>query len=122
MKTPAIIVFLITTILSWSCADEPIESYSNEIATNRMLLALSAPSIHDPYYADAFQSIVDFQIEYTKAIMGNDNVVVIVDKFTKPYYKGKLPEDVLITDNVYDIWMRDFTTVNPMNPVQFKYT
>lgn len=98
------------------------ENYSNEIANERMLLVLSAPSFYDTYYADAFQSIVDFQIEYAKEIMGNDNVVVIVDKFTKSYYKGKLPEDVLITDEVYDIWMRDFTTINPLHPVQFKYT
>jgi len=122
MKIIAILLFLFATIFSCSCTDEPIENYANEMASDKMLLVLSAPSIHDPYYADAFQMIVNFQIEYAKAIMGNDNVVVIVDRQTKPYYKGKLPEDVLITDDVYDIWMRDFTTVNPLHPVQFKYT
>ena len=54
--------------------------------------------------------------------MGNDNVVILVDKSTKSYYKGRLPEDLLLTSNIYDIWVRDFTTVNPLNPVQFKYT
>jgi len=109
-------------MLCFSCSDEPMENYTNEIANDRMLIVLSAPSIHDPYYTDDFQEIVDFQIDYAKAIVGNDNVVLIVDNSTRHYYKGKLPDDILITGNISDIWMRDFTTINPQHPVQFKYT
>ena len=98
------------------------ETYTNKISDDRMLLVLSAPSVHDIYYKSAFQLIADFQIDYAKAIMGNDNVVVIVDKDTRPYYENKLPEDILITADVYDIWIRDFATVNPLNPIQFTYT
>ncbi len=98
------------------------ESLSNQISDERMLLVLSAPSIHETYYQPAFDEIVDFQIEYAKAIMGNDNVVVIVDADTKPYYEDDLPSDILITAEVYDIWARDFTLVNPLAPIQFKYT
>lgn len=87
-----------------------------------MLLVLSAPSVSDTYYSSAFNLIVEFQINYAKQIMSNDNVVVIVDSETKRFYEGRLPEDVLITAEVYDIWMRDFTTVNPEAPVQFTYT
>lgn len=108
-------------MLSYSCNEEPMEN-TNEIMNDRMLLVLSAPSIHDHYYSEDFQSIVDFQIEYAKKIMGNDNVVVVADRQTMPYYKGKLPEDVLLTDVISDIWVRDFTTVNPLHPVQFTYT
>jgi len=97
------------------------ESYANKISDDRMLLVLSAPSVHNSYYKPAFERIVDFQIRYANAIMGNDNIVIIVDKDTKAYYE-ELPEDILITAEVYDIWMRDFTTVNPLNPVQFTYT
>ncbi len=122
-KIITILLAAITILLSCNTPDEPIdENFSNEISSDRMLLILSAPSIHETYYSSAFQLIVDLQINYAKAIMDNDNVVVIVDKETKPYYEGKLREDILITDNVYDIWVRDFTTVNPLNPVQFKYT
>ncbi|NNP67741.1 agmatine deiminase family protein [Acinetobacter sp. Ac_5812] len=96
--------------------------YSNQVADDKMLLVLSAPSVHDPYYKSAFQRIVDFQIDYAKSILGNDNVVIVVDKDTKPYFTGKVPEDILLVDDVRDIWMRDFTTVNPMQPVQFTYT
>jgi len=87
-----------------------------------MLLVLSAPSIHNRYYQPAFKLIVDFQVSYAHAIMGNDNVVVIVDRETKSHYQNRLPDDILITAEVHDIWMRDFTTVNPLDPVQFKYT
>jgi len=96
--------------------------FTNEASQDRMLLVLSAPSVHNKYYEPAFQQIVDFQINYAKSIIGNDNIVVIVDKDTKPFYVGKLPEDVLITADIYDIWMRDFTTVNPLDPTQFQYT
>jgi len=118
-----ILLVAITILLSCNKPEAQMnDNYSNEISSDKMLLVLSAPSIHESYYSSAFQLIVDFQINYAKSIMGNDNVVVIVDRDTKSYYRGKLPEDVLITADVYDIWVRDFTTVNPLNPVQFKYT
>ena len=98
------------------------QTYSNQVADNKMLLVLSAPSIHDSYYKLAFQRIVDFQINYAKSILGNDNVVILVDEDTKPFFTGKVPEDILLVDDVRDIWMRDFTTVNPKQPVQFSYT
>ena len=98
------------------------QTYSNQVANDKMFLVLSAPSIHDPYYKSAFQRIVDFQINYAKSILGNDNVVILVDEDTKPFFTGKVPEDILLVDDVRDIWMRDFTTVNPKQPVQFSYT
>ncbi|MDQ9037093.1 agmatine deiminase family protein [Acinetobacter seifertii] len=98
------------------------QTYSNQVTDKRMLLVLSAPSVHDAYYKSAFQQIVDFQIAYAKSILGNDNVVILVDEDTKPYFTGKVPEDILLVDDIRDIWMRDFTTVNPEQPVQFTYT
>ena len=89
---------------------------------SKMTLVLSAPSINDEYYKDAFQQIVNFQIDYANKIYGNDNVKIIVDEDTKKYFEGKVPKETLIIDDVFDIWMRDFTTVNPNNPVQFVYT
>ncbi len=126
MKRISIGAFVLLMIFISGCAPEPIPEdnmmYSNKISDDRMLLVLSAPSIDEPYYEPAFQRIVDFQIAYANAIIGNDNVVVIVDKKTRPYYEDELPEDILITANIYDIWVRDFTTVNPIDPVQFTYT
>ncbi len=98
------------------------QTYSNQVADDKMLLVLSAPSVHDPYYKSAFQRIINFQIDYAKSILGNDNVLILVDKDTKPYFAGKVPEDILLVDDVRDIWMRDFTTINPIKPIQFTYT
>jgi agmatine/peptidylarginine deiminase len=110
------------TELSVETNTHPTMKFSNEVSKDRMLLVVSAPSVHNDYYKSAFQQIVDFQIDYAATILTNDNVIVTVDKDTKRFYEDKLPEDVLITAEVFDIWMRDFTTVNPENPTQFQYT
>ncbi|MCP4274209.1 MAG: agmatine deiminase family protein [Gammaproteobacteria bacterium] len=98
---------------------------SNVISKDRMLLVLAAPSISDKsvmgrkYYDD----VIKFHIDYAKKIIGHDNVVILVDQDTAPYYRKELPEDVLLlVDESLHIWMRDFTTVNPLNPVQGIYT
>jgi agmatine/peptidylarginine deiminase len=94
---------------------------SNEHKTDRMLIVISAPSIHDEYYRESFEKIIAFDIQYAKAIMGKDNVVVLADKDTLPYFKNKLPADVLLEAEVEDIWMRDFSTVHPSKMVKFAY-
>jgi agmatine/peptidylarginine deiminase len=98
------------------------QPFSNDFEKTKMLLVLCAPSIHDKYYAPVFKEIVKFQIDYIKAILGKDNVVLIVNEDTVKYYENHLPDDIFIVEEVYDIWMRDFTTVNPQSPVQFTYT
>lgn len=91
-------------------------------AAEPMLLVLAAPSVDDEYYRPAFQEIVDFQIRYANAIEGRDRVVVLVDKPTRRHYEGRLPEGVLLESEIADIWLRDFTTVDPFDPVEFVYT
>lgn len=94
---------------------------SNEHKADRMLIVISAPSVHDKYYKAFFEKIINFDIQYAKSILGKDNVVVLADKDTLPYFKNKLPEDVLLEAEVEDIWMRDFTTVHPTKMVKFAY-
>ena len=123
-------IILISLFTLMSCAktdNNPVEVntpviYTNSISTDRMTLVLSAPSIHDTYYRDRFDAIVNFQVNYVNAIIGNDNVIILADRDTRPYFEGRVPNDILLTVEVQDIWMRDFTTVNPMNPVQFVYS
>jgi agmatine/peptidylarginine deiminase len=117
-----IIVAAISTMGTCNKESSSETNSTNKVSEDRMLLVLSAPSIQDTYYKKAFQQIIDFQISYANSIIGNDNVVIIVDKDTKKYFEGKVPEDILLEDDVHDIWVRDFTTVNPENPVQFVYT
>lgn len=97
-------------------------SPSNGSASTKMLLVLAAPSINDPYYRPAFQEIVDFQVSYARAIEGKDDVVILVDKATMRYYEKRLPPHVLLQAGIADIWMRDFTTVDPYDPVEFIYS
>jgi len=118
-------LLILCALLAMGCKkqDDPSNTEAtNQVASDRMLLVLSTPSVNDPYYASDFNSIIDFHVGYANAIMGRDNVVVLADAATMPYLEGRLPQDVLLQTNVYDIWMRDFTTVNPENPVQFNYT
>lgn len=91
---------------------------------NGMLLVLAAPSVSNTYYQEHFEEIVDFQVNYARTIIdtGNDEVLILVDSESRQYYAGEVSDDILIEAEMYDIWMRDFTTVNPYDPVQFVYT
>lgn len=119
-----LIAALIFTLMA--CDNSPsvdqTDIFTNSISSNKMLLVLSAPSVNDSYYAEAFNLIVDFQVNYAKKVMGHDNILLLVNDQTRRFYQGRLPEDVLLSTEVYDIWIRDFTTINPEAPVQFTYT
>lgn len=99
-----------------------VEAPEPQDPVDAMTLVLSAPSVDDQYYAPAFDAIVDFHIGYAQQTSGRDEVRIVVDEQTRPYYEGRVADELLITANVEDIWMRDFTLVNPNNPVQFTYT
>lgn len=96
------------------------QEYSNTIEDGRMLIVLTAPWVHELYYEEDFEETVAFQKEYAKKILGNDNVVIVVDEDTKEYYDD-MPQDILLEAEIDDIWMRDFTTVHPEAQVQFGY-
>ena len=96
MKTIVLICLICLPICGIGYSQD-LNQFTNKIAADRMLLVLSAPSIHNRYYQPAFKLIVDFQVSYAHAIMGNDNVVVIVDRETKSHYQNRLPDDILIT-------------------------
>lgn len=92
---------------------------TNEITD---LIVITAPSVDDIYYKKAFDEIIAFDIAYANTVIGRDEIRILVDAKTRKYFEGKVPEDILIDANVADIWMRDFTTINPRKPVQFRYT
>ncbi len=111
------------TTISPSNPDTNPNGYTNITNTNeRMLLVLCAPSINNDYYADDFDGIIDFMINYANTVMHNDNIIVLADAATMPYLSDALPADVLLQADVQDIWMRDFTTVLPNQMVQFAYS
>ena len=96
---------------------------SNVIAFNGSLLILSAPrkEVHEN---SVFEAIVDFQIQFAKNIKkGNDSVLILTDGDSHSLYEEELSHDILIKNMEQDsIWMRDFTTVDSNNPIQFKYS
>lgn len=93
----------------------------NKPVREKMLIVIAAPSVHDKYYKKHFDKIIQFDIQYAKAVMGKDDIVVLADKDTLPYFKGQLPEEILLEAEVEDIWLRDFATVHPAKMVKFAY-
>lgn len=123
MKTIWMGILTLTTALGITQMQEAPEAVvqSNIHSSDRMLIVLSAPSVHNTYYKEDFENIVAFQKKYAQTVLGNDNIVILVDADTLPYYQDELPEDLLLVANVDDIWMRDFSTVLPEAMVQFTY-
>lgn len=79
--------------------------------------------IDDQYYSDVFSDILEFQFNYARLIRENgDHVRVLASADIAPLLKGKFEKEEIIIADMGDIWMRDFTTVNPGNPVHFRYT
>ncbi len=88
---------------------------------NDTLIVLSAPSINETYYAEFFDDIIDFQVDYAKKIMPHDKVIVLADADTIPYLEGRLPDELILEASVQDIWMRDFSSIDPDQPIQLSY-
>ncbi len=104
-----------------------VQKTSNEDAVlpdTSMTLTLAAPRADDTYYADSYSDIVEFQIGYAQKIIeaGNDSVQILADRETIDMYGDRLPNGVFVENPMLDIWMRDFTLINPSSPVQFRYT
>eukprot|EP01026_Neomeris_dumetosa_P075188 TRINITY_DN7899_c0_g1_i7.p1 TRINITY_DN7899_c0_g1~~TRINITY_DN7899_c0_g1_i7.p1 ORF type:complete len:344 (-),score=37.95 TRINITY_DN7899_c0_g1_i7:80-973(-) len=100
-----------------------MQNFTNTLSQDRHLIVLSVPPIWlDNYYKDVYEQILAFDIEYAKKVIGKDNIIILGDKNTLNELSKSLPEDVLLEGKMEDIWMRDFTTANPYQPVQFRYT
>eukprot|EP01060_Flectonema_neradi_P028188 TRINITY_DN3790_c3_g1_i1.p1 TRINITY_DN3790_c3_g1~~TRINITY_DN3790_c3_g1_i1.p1 ORF type:complete len:467 (+),score=96.07 TRINITY_DN3790_c3_g1_i1:60-1460(+) len=86
------------------------------------LIVLAAPEKRG-YYSSVYDVVIDFHIRYAKSILkGRDSVLILTDDDSYPLYEEALGSNVLVNNAPQaDIWMRDFTTVNPTNPVQFRY-
>ena len=94
---------------------EPITENSNP------LIVMVAPSIHEKYYKEVFQEVIDYDVMAVNAMYGKDDVILLADKATIGYFEGRVPDEVLVTSNVVDIWIRDFGTVNTATEVKFEY-
>ena len=116
-----ILIFLVGCSSAPLREEPPLSPPSNSFDGERTLIVISAPSVHDPYYADDFEAILDFDIRFAAAVLGRDNIVVLADQETMPWLEGRLPADILLKASVPDIWIRDFAPVSPGRPVRFSY-
>ncbi|MBF0188360.1 MAG: agmatine deiminase family protein [Magnetococcales bacterium] len=89
--------------------------------TDAQLLVLSAPRADDPYYARFREQILTFQIHYAKQILQNDTLMILTDEEGYDRLTEEIPERYLLLHPMEDIWARDYTTVTPRHPVQFRY-
>ncbi len=103
---------------------EPSYAKKKEQAISpKMVLVLAAPKKDEAYYANVYQDIIDYQIAYSKAIIEQDldNVVILVDQKAHNLMAQHLPDKHLLLQPMEDIWIRDFSSVMPSSPLQFRY-
>lgn len=68
------------------------------------------------------ENIFNFHIRYAKAILQQDDVIILASKEHYDKYVSALGEHHVVQTDMQDIWMRDFTTLNAANPIIMRYT
>ena len=93
-------------------------------SANAELIVLASPPTHvDSYYNEVADDIVDFHIEYANAIEKHgDDVLILSNEDYYSYYLLKLGAENVLLAPMLDIWMRDFTFMNMVKPVMFRYS
>ncbi|MFN3211732.1 MAG: agmatine deiminase family protein [Henriciella sp.] len=86
------------------------------------LIVLAAPPDGDEYYAAVRRDIYDFHISYARQIAGRDHVLILSGSQDYQAYVDDLGADKVVNVEMLDIWMRDFSPLNAINPVMFRYT
>lgn len=87
------------------------------------LIILAAPGARDHYYTDYEAAIFDFHVEFVRKILEQgDQVLILVPGWSYDRYVEALGEKHIILAPMQDIWIRDFTAVNPENPLLFRYS
>ena len=98
-----------------------VESQS-PMADQKELIIVAAPKHGDAYYAEAAHDIFDFHIAYAGAVRKHDDFLVLTDAATYPDYVEALGADRVLIAPQDDIWARDFSLSNAIDPVMFRYT
>jgi len=84
---------------------------------SKQLLVLAPPIKANPYYKEKFEEVIPFYINYVGNVTGNDDVVLIADEETMPYYEGKIDASKLIMAHIDDPWIRDVSPPIPSSQV-----
>ncbi|MEM9168843.1 MAG: agmatine deiminase family protein [Pseudomonadota bacterium] len=86
------------------------------------LIVLAAPPDGDDYYADVRQDIHDFHVSYARQIATRDDVLILSGSEDYDAYVADLGAEKVLNVQMLDIWMRDFSPLNAIKPVMFRYT
>ncbi len=101
--------------------DPETDGYFNKLDEDRQLIVLVAPGAHDPYYQSDYEEILDFQVRFASAVVGRDNLLILVDREAYSRLRHRVPEELLLPADLADIWIRDFAPVVAEKTVRFAY-
>ena len=88
-----------------------------KITSAKQLLVLAPPIKANEYYAEKFLDVIPFYVDYVNNVTGKDDVVLVADEETMPYYKGKINDSKLIEAHIDDPWIRDVSPPIPSSQV-----
>ena len=92
-------------------------------AKAELIVLASPPTLQDSYYDDVAEDIFDFHISFAREIIKHgDEVLILANEDFYDDYVAKLGEDKVLLAPMLDIWMRDFTVLNTVKPVMFRYS
>lgn len=91
-------------------------------SNDKELIILTSPPDGDNYYAGMADAIFEFHINYAKAIMEHDDVIVLTGDDRYDDYVDQLGTNHVSRIPQADIWARDFTLSYPTSPIMFHYT
>lgn len=88
----------------------------------KTLILLATPPAQDVYYTAVEDDIFKFHIAYAKAILEHDDVIILASPHHYTEYAAALGENHVAQLEMQDIWMRDFSPLNAVNPVMTRYS
>lgn len=79
--------------------------------TGKAVVVFSAPSVRSRYYTPYFDQLVAFYAGFCERRAPSDTFLILADAPTASLLRRRLPESLVLTADVPDIWVRDFAPV-----------
>ena len=79
------------------------------VADDENIIILVGP---DNYYASSLNEFVDFHVQFANSAGSRDHFFIVINNYNDNLYQAQLPNEMLISATVNDIWVRDFGVQN----------
>jgi agmatine/peptidylarginine deiminase len=89
---------------------------------SKELIVLATPPNKDSYYAGVMEDIFAFHVGYVEQARDYDDIIILAGSDYYEKYVAALGEGHVVRAEMQDIWIRDFSTSNAVNPMLFRYT